>query len=233
MKKKRLLCASVLLAALSACGDADNAIVAAPAAVVGNTGAPGIAKSLALSRDQSLISLTGRVVSTTPSAFQLNHGRGVVTVEMDDWDWYQEGRGLTVGDEVVVRGKVDQDLLERRTIEASMVFVKNLGVYFYASGADEEVPTTLAYVPPSDGLSDITGVVASMEGNEFTVGGTSGPIRVDLANLEAAPKVKVGDRVYAWGTIDIDPRERTELMAAGVVILSADKTKKTPETEAT
>src|SRR5687768_3293539 len=74
---------------------------------------------LAAAADQNWINLEGRVVSKTPSAFVLDYGDGSVTVEMDDWDWFQEGQQLLVGDRVSVTGRVDRDLLDRATLEAA------------------------------------------------------------------------------------------------------------------
>ncbi|MGM0425831.1 MAG: hypothetical protein ACQEQ7_01185 [Thermodesulfobacteriota bacterium] len=71
-------------------------------------------------------------------SFTLDYGEGTVLVEMDDWDWYDEEGTVLEGDKVTVYGKIDDDLYEATSIEASSVYVENLGTYFYASSADEE-----------------------------------------------------------------------------------------------
>lgn len=43
--------------------------------------------------DRSWISLSGVVAATSNDSFVLDYGEGLITVEMDDWDWY----GLVVG----------------------------------------------------------------------------------------------------------------------------------------
>ncbi|MDT9600141.1 NirD/YgiW/YdeI family stress tolerance protein [Sphingosinicella rhizophila] len=183
---------------------------------------------LAAATDQSWINLNGTVVSTTTDSFVLDYGSDTVTVEMDDWDWYREGQALAPGDPVVVTGKVDSDLWRAKRIEASSVYAKNLNTYFYASGADEEdlLPSTV-YVPPSPSSSDTTGYVTAVEGQEFTIGSGMTATRVDTSKITASkrPAVKVGDRVYVWGNLDLDPREKSEIMAEGIVILAKDKTK--------
>lgn len=216
------------LALLAACGDndageaiADNGSAAAPAGA-------DAADRLAAATDQSWINLSGTVVSTTPDSFILDHGTGTVTVEMDDWDWYREGQALAPGDPVVVTGKVDNDLWEAKRIEASSVYARNLNTYFFASGADEEdLATSTVYVPPNPTSSDTTGYVSAVEGQEFTVGMGMAAVRVDTSNLPAnrRPAIKVGDRVYAWGDLDLDPQERAEIMAKGIVLLAKDRTK--------
>ena len=217
------------LALLAACGEGrevqDVATVdsanAAPPAGASTT-------KVAQSSDDSWINLSGTVVSTLPSSFVLDYGPDTVTVEMDDWDWYREGRALAPGDPVVVTGRVDQDLWENKKIEASSVYAKNLNTYFYASGADEEdLSFSNVYVTSVPAYADSTGFVTAMEGEEFSLGSANGAIRVDTSKLPAAsrPQVQVGDRVYVWGDLDIDAREKIELMAKGVVELSRDRTK--------
>ena len=74
--------------------------------------------------------------------------------------------------------------------------------------------------------SESTGYVTAVEGQEFTIGTGTSAIRVDTSNLVASkkPAVKVGDRVYAWGDLDLDPQERTETMAKELS-LAKDRTK--------
>ena len=228
-----LLVSAASLALAAGCGDdrevedIETVGTAAAATAPGNDAA----SRLAAATNLSWINLSGEVVSTTPSSFTLDYGSDTITVEMDDWDWYREGKSLVPGDKVTVSGKVDHDLRENKKIEASSVFVRGLNTYFYASGADEEeVEESSAYVAPLPTYADTTGYVTAVEGQEFTVGSTTGAIRVDTSQLPAAQKkqpVKVGERVYVWGDLDIDARERSELMAKGIVRLTRDRTKKT------
>lgn len=238
MHWKALLLAITPLTLMGGCDDSDqarsnDALPSAAARNVAKEAAADVqAATLAVAADKSWLTLRGKVLSTKPNSFQLGFGDETVTVEMDDWDWYQEGRALKAGDEVVVSGRVDHDLLERKKIEASSVFVPNLGAHFYANAADEEVPTNIVYVPSTTTFSDASGYVTDVEGREFTVGADSGSVRVDTSQVAAPVKVKVGDRVYAWGELDIDPQENPELMAKGVVIISKDKTKSSPSQSA-
>lgn len=214
---RRLLCAAAVVA-VAACDD-DEAI----GENAGNL-ATGQEFTLAAASDQSVLTLNGEVVSTTPNSFQLDIGGDTVMVEMDDWDWYGEGRALKPGNEISVTGRVDHDLWETKKIEAESVFVKNLATRFYANGADEEdlaVALTQVGAPATSAL----GMVSGIEGLEYTVGAASGPIRVDASQVNRRPQIEVGDRVYAWGSLDLDPNERAELMASGIVVLIADKTK--------
>lgn len=218
---------------LTGCGDADSEASPAPvadsAAEALAAGGPDAVKLAAIA-DSGWINLGGEVVSTLPTSFILDYGTGTVTVEMDDWDWYREGKALAEGDEVVVTGRVDNDLYDAKKIEASSVYVKDLNTYFYASGADEEnLAVSTVYVTDAPSYIDSTGYVTAVEGREFTLGGDQGAIRVDTSQLAENPldaegfqQVKVGDRVYVWGDFDLSTRENSELMAKGIVSLTGD-----------
>ena len=163
---------------LAACGGAEPeqdvaSVDDSPAEAVA-AGGPDAVK-LAATSDSGWINLGGEVVSTLPTSFILDYGNGTVTVEMDDWDWYREGQALAEGDEVVVTGRVDNDLYDEKKIEASSVYVQNLNSYFYASGADEEnLTVSTVYVTDAPNYIDSTGYVTAIEGREFTLGGDQG-----------------------------------------------------------
>ncbi|MDX1680078.1 MAG: hypothetical protein R3242_05030, partial [Akkermansiaceae bacterium] len=88
--------------------------------------------------DRSWLSISGEVTSVTPDTFLLDYGDGAITVEMDDFDNDADAYKLVVGDEVTVYGRVDDDLFETTSIEASSVWVSGINTYFYANSADEE-----------------------------------------------------------------------------------------------
>ena len=214
---------------LGACGNAEATETTAPNASQ-QVAAREQAK-LAGSPNDSWINLTGKVVSAGPDSFLLDYGKGNITVEMDDWDWYGEGKTIKAGDDVVVTGRVDDDLFQARRIEASSVYVRNLGTFFYANGGDEEDWVHGIVVTPVATMVEATGKVTAVEGREFTLGSGANAIRIDTARLANNPlddtgyqKVKVGDRVHVWGDLDLDAGERGEVMAKGVVTLAKDRT---------
>ena len=230
MAKPTLFLAASAAVLAAGCAEADEARGVSADDNVPAVGAAGAAPSptaaaLTNSSDGSLLTLGGTVVATAPDWFRLRAGGEEVTVEMDDWDWYQEGRALKVGDEVTVTGRVDKGLWEENKIEASSVFVRNLGVSFLANGVDEE-ERTAALVQVGTATTSAQGFVSNVEGQEFTVGAMTGPVRVDMSQLKSKPKVKAGDRVYTWGSLDVDVAEGVEMMAQGVSVLSADRTKR-------
>lgn len=212
---RKLLCTTAA-AIFTVCG-ASPALAAAPPQASSQA-------SVTTAPNGTRVNLSGKIVSTSPDSFQLDIGKDVIRVEMDDWDWFKEGNSLKVGDEVFVSGNVDKDLWEQLKIEARSVFVRNLGITFYASGADDE--DLIAPYIRVNPVSSTMGVVTAVEGPELTVGSAAGPVRVDMSQLKIRPALKVGDRVHAWGDIDVDRRERVELMADGVVVLTVDRTKR-------
>jgi uncharacterized protein YdeI (BOF family) len=192
------------------------------------------AKRLDTAPNNSWITVGGRVVSAAADSFVLDYGYGRITVEMDDWDWYREGTALRPGDEVSVTGRIDQDLFEKRKIEASSVFVKNLNTRFFASSADEEDSTIqLVAQPPASAFAGASGFVTGISGRMMTIGSGPAAIRVSTAGMPDNPlddvglvKVKVGDHVQAWGRLTLGPGDKSEILASGLTVLAKDRTKK-------
>lgn len=222
---------ATLLLACNAAGDDAVAATNASANVAVPAGSQ--AAKLSAAYDGNWVNISGKVVSTQPSSFVVDYGKGNVTVEMDDWDWYKEGRLLKAGDQVIVSGRVDNDLLLKKRIEAASVYVENLNTYFYANGADEEeLAANRVYVAALPAYVDSTGTVTAVEGREFTLGSAAGAIRVDTSMMAQNPldgegfqRIKAGDRVYVWGDLDLDSAEGGELKAKGIVSLTRDMSK--------
>ncbi|PPK50904.1 NirD/YgiW/YdeI family stress tolerance protein [Marinobacter persicus] len=183
-----------------------------------------------LKSDGSWITLSGKVTSTTADTFTMDYGTGLVDVEMDDWDWFEENGEVLPGDEVTVYGEVDDDTFESAKIEASSVYVDSLGTFFYASPADEEAFTDLDLAPTVDiGELVLTGTVTSVNGSEFTIDTGSQEMSVDTALMPYDPmddegfqQINEGDQVTVTGDMEDDTFETTELMADSVVTLLDD-----------
>lgn len=186
-----------------------------------------------LQPDDTWISLSGTVTSTTPDTFLLDYGDGLVTVEMDDWDWDADAYKLLPGDRVTVYGVVDDDLFETTTIEASSVYVEGLGTHFYASAADEEngvyEPGYVTGLPVVVSSTTIRGTVVDVDElqDEFTVDAGLNDITVDVDEMlydplddEGYQKIEEGDRVSVTGQMETEFFEGRELVADSVVTLS-------------
>ncbi|WP_020400670.1 NirD/YgiW/YdeI family stress tolerance protein [Kordiimonas gwangyangensis] len=189
--------------------------------------------------DQSYISLTGTVSGTNGDNFMLDYGDGVITVEMDDWDWYDESQNILTGDRVTVRGEIDDGLYETRSIEASSVFVHSIATTYYANDADEEeilnlrsfagYPDYPAAVPDGTWIT-VAGTVTDMDGREFDIQTLNHEIQVDTLSMAYNPlddngrqQVEVGDLVYVSGRLDKDFFEQNEIMANTVMTLAEDR----------
>lgn len=173
----------------------------------------------------SWLNISGTVLSAAPSSFLLQTADGQLVVEMDDWDWYQEGRRLENGYHVAVTGRIDKDILKGRTIEARSVYVKELGTYYHASAADEEsLEANTAYATPSPNYIDATGTVVAVGAGKLALGSPTGSITVVTSQIRAnktagpPPTVEPGDRIYVWGDL-----EDESLLATGMIRLVEDR----------
>ncbi|WP_404361646.1 NirD/YgiW/YdeI family stress tolerance protein [Marinobacter sp.] len=182
-----------------------------------------------LKPDGTWISLSGTVAETMDESFILDYGRGAITVEMDDWAWYDEHGDILENDRVTVYGIVDDDTFETATIDANSVYVENLGTYFYASPADEDSyqdidPTPAVPIVPGD--ITVTGTITSIEGREFTIDSGLQQITVETIELPYNPlddrgfqQLDLGDTVTVTGNMESDIFDRMELVAESIVTL--------------
>ncbi len=184
--------------------------------------------------DGSWISISGTAVGTEAhEGFTLDYGEGTVFVEMDDWDWYDESRAILEGDKVTVYGRVDDDLYETTSIEASSVYVEDRNTYYYASAADEEGAPYVNYwvtsVPVVIGETVVRGTVTSKSGREFTIDTGLRKLTVDTIEMGYNPlddvgyqQIDVGDYVSVTGNMDLDFWGNRELTADSVITLVED-----------
>lgn len=186
-----------------------NTCLAAAAALT-FAAAPVAAQAPAAKSDGEWISLSGTVESVAGENFVLDYGKNNIMVEMDDYDWYNEN-ALLVGDEVTVTGRIDNDFVMSRRIEASSVYVDSIHTRFYASAADEEdyVPVMADGAFVGDTGITLTGTVESIAGDEMIVDAAFFDYKVDTGTLHYNPfdaaglqHVAVGDRVSVSGQFD-------------------------------
>lgn len=193
--------------------------------------------------DRGWISLSGEVTATHPEQFTLAYGEddSTITVEMDDWDWYDEASQVGAGEKVTVYGRIDDGLYEARTIEADSVYVADRNTFFYASDIDEEgdyfaYPHFMYgyYATAPDGTwMTVSGKVTEVDGREFTLDNGYRHVQIDTDEMAYNPmddegfqKIRKGHRVSVSGELDVGFFEDDELKAVSIVTLSRDKTKK-------
>lgn len=210
----------------------DIKMMASSALALALTGATAVwAEDPMAAPDDSWISVSGTVESVTPDAFALDYGDGLMTVEMDDGDRDADGYKLVKGDNVTVNGRIDDDLFEARTLEASSVYVENIDTYFYASAVDEEdINDVIVTVqrPVVISATTVQGRVTEVSSEEFVVDTGLSKVRVEVEDMAYNPlddegyqKIEVGDRVSVTGQIDDDLFEGRELVADSVITLSS------------
>ncbi|HEU4819969.1 MAG TPA: DUF5666 domain-containing protein [Qipengyuania sp.] len=191
--------------------------------------APAVAQAPMTTSNGEWLSLSGTVEAVAGENFVLDYGRNSITVEMDDYDWYNEN-AIVVGDEVTVTGRMDKDFLQARRLEASSVYVDSLHTRFYANAADEEDwwRTAGAAFVSTSGMG-VTGMVQSITGDEMTVDAGVFEYKVDTGELSYDPfdrqglqHIAVGDRVSVTGTFDdSDFFDNPEIDANSLIELSA------------
>jgi len=176
--------------------------------------------------DDTWIRIGGTVKSVDEDSFMLDYGEGLIEVEMDDGDRDADAYKLLEGDKVTVGGRIDDDLYETTSIEASSVYVEKLGTHFYASALDEEDSFYAVTLPVVISETVIQGKVTSVSGDEFTVDSGARELTVETEELgydplddEGYQKIEVGDLVSVAGEIDDDFFEGREMVADSVTVL--------------
>lgn len=178
------------------------------------------------------VTASGKVFAVTADSFKLKTDKTTIHVEMDDYDWDADGYKLVNGDQVVVNGRIDNDFLEKKKIEAGSVYVKGLNTYFYANSDDEEgapfLTNSYAYIEtlPENAFVDIQGKVTSIDDRVFVLNTGLRKVKVDTKNLLYNPldnvgftKIKKGDRVKVSGIVDENFFGKKEIDANSIVEL--------------
>jgi len=188
--------------------------------------------------NQADITITGDVISQVGDEFTLDYGEGIITVEMDDWDWHNEAAYINPGETVTVRGEIDDDLYQIKTIEADSVYVFERATYYYASDTDEEDSAywTFSYYDPATAPEGtwfgLSGTVTKVTGSEFTLDTGYNKMQIETAYLGYNPlddvgyqQVDPGDRVYVTGDLDRNFFTKNEIDANSIITLAQDTTK--------
>lgn len=162
-----------------------------------------IAERSGYSSAGDLIDVSGTIVSTSADSFYLDYGEGLILVEMEGWQWYEQRRSQIDGDDVTVYGRMDEELLSREVIRASSIFVEDLNTFYYSSRGDKEFnPRAITYSLPvvSRGHQmNITGTVENIEGRQFTLETGIGSVRVDTSKMIYNPLDDIGYQIIQPG----------------------------------
>ncbi|MDB2414820.1 hypothetical protein N9W34_03520 [Rickettsiales bacterium] len=174
------------------------------------------------------INVTGKIKDISSDQFTLDFDDGMITVEMDDWDGYDEAQLLKKGETVTVSGEIDHDLYESKKIEASTVYSHDRTTYFYASSEDEEDGYYYSYYSypaeiPDGTWMNVSGVVKKIHDRELILQTSAGDIVVDTKTMSYNPlddsgfvQVDVGDKVYVSGEFDVNFFDKNEIDASSI-----------------
>jgi len=163
--------------------------------------------------DDSWITISGTAVQPTDDSFKLDYGPAMITVEVDDWDDFDEAKLLLDGDKVTVHGKIDDDMYEMSKIEAASIYVDDLHTYLYANPTDEEDIVWTANTPINPANVTVSGTVTDTDiaQNRLTVDTGKSRLDVDLEDVGYNPvdnygyqQIDEGDVVSVTGTLDAD-----------------------------
>lgn len=187
---------------------------------------PALAKSPYAKPNNTWISISGTVKNVNPNTFILDYGKGTITVEMDDGDRDADAYKLLVGDKVTVNGMIDDGFFQKRTIEASSVYVEKLGAVFFASAADENDVLVTLTPPLVVGQYTVQGTVQSVGKDDFTLDTGARKLTVDVGKMPFNPlddtgylKIEPNDFVRVGGSMEYDLFEGRKLEADSIVEL--------------
>jgi hypothetical protein len=204
-------------------------LIGAVLLALGLAAMPAAAEDPYMQPNDTWISISGTVESVQRDSFVLDYGDGLITVEMDDGDRDADAYKLVEDDKVTVSGKIDDDFFETTTIEASSVYVENLGTTFYASAVDEEDTFVTYWDPVLVARTVVQGTVTSVEpmAGEFTIHTGARALQVEVDEMTYDPlddegyqRIGIGDEVSVVGTMDDDLFEGRELVADSIIKIS-------------
>jgi len=180
-----------------------------------STGAEADSDKNSKMQDGKWVSVSGVVVSFLNDDFVLDHGDGLIIIEMDDWMGAEDIGNVGLGNRVEVTGEVDHDFMERRKIEAASVYSEANNTHSYASPVDEEAGvgvnrtvTFTSYSLPESSIP-VAGEIVGIEGRELTVDVGECEITVETASMPynpvddtGFPQFGTGDMIQAAGTLN-------------------------------
>lgn len=175
--------------------------------------------------DGEWITISGKVTSAGVNLFVLDYGKGAITVEIDDYDRDLEGFNIVKDDKVIVVGRVDADEGQKRTIEASSVYVKSIGKSFFASADDEEEAVVKLRKATLEGRQLALKGKVTMVAKDFLTLDTGYQL-IDVStqaiNGQAITEdkkvtVKVGDKITVLGAVTDGFLDSNKLMASQII----------------
>lgn len=194
---------------------------------------------------KSYATLTGTVADAGDDQVKLDYGDGLITVDLEAFDWDQDARPIAQGERVTVFGRIDQALYDEQALRATSLYAYNRSAYYYADQDDRTAfdlgePVFINNLMDREGTwIALSGEVVGMDGRDVTLDTGESEITVDTSQMQYDPtdavgylRLRPGDRISAAGFVDTDLFEERELVARSLVSLQ-DRRKQGRRTDRT
>lgn len=179
--------------------------------------------ALAADMTSGRITLGGTVEKLGRDRFILSYGDGSLTIDLGDWAWYRSGSYLRRGDKVILSGPFNGHLFEQAVLHADRIFVESANIYFYRDGGDE---AAIALTKTGSSVV-ISGHVTDIESRVATIGTENERLALDVSLMsndpfddQGMPKIRIGDRVSAMGSMDRQLLRDRRLEVSQIIKLS-------------
>lgn len=155
-----------------------------------------------------------------PNSFELDYGDGEILVEFDDWDPEPDAYKVKKGDEVIVTGRLDDDFMHGKTLEAGSVYVTDIEETYYANPKDEEEPFANMSKDMEKLSTVVQGKVVSTTDQKFILKSSNQEIQIDVSGITNNIKqsdIKAGDVVRVAGRLQRSFFNDREINAVAVI----------------
>lgn len=198
------------------------------AALAGLAATPALAAPTDDDASQHWLSLSGEVAAVSEDSFLFDYGEGLVRVEMDDWEWFDEDDQLRPGERVSVSGRADEDFFRDGVFDAEGLYAQERKTLYTRPPRDMEKdipdeltgnqPAALTYYPgayniprtaPEGTFVTVSGKVTAIDGRNVIL--DTGPTKVTVSTMDlhynpldkiGHQQVGKGDYIRASGQVD-------------------------------
>lgn len=213
---------------------------AAVTAMAAMAAGPALAEQSSAQTDDSWVAVSGEIAQAGPQSFVLDYGQGLITVDMEGWDWYNETSQLRAGEYVTVVGDVDDAFFDAEEIDAESVYAQQRKTFYYATPTERQ-DSQLGARFGVPGFGYASGMPSSQsEGTVMTLSGTvksvadthmvldtgHADVLVDTSAMAYNPldeigtqRIEAGDVVQVNGQVDEAFFKDKELLADTVTSL--------------
>lgn len=222
--------------------------ILAGAAAAGLAAGPALAEPTNYDPEPHWLTLGGEVVSVSKDSFQFDYGQRQVTIEMDEWGWFNEREQLRPGEYVVVAGRPDEDFFKNGNFEAEAVYARERNTFYARPAHDQDVaedesqsanePGAFTYYPgayniprtaPEGAFVTVSGKVTGINGRNVILDTGQNKVTIDTSALHynpvdevGRPQLREGDYIRATGDVSGELFSAKKLSAESITSLRND-----------